>query len=145
MRIGELAARSGVSVRSLRYYEQQQLLEPGRTARGQRFYAAEHQTLVAQIQELFHAGFCSSVIRDLLPALGSPAEDEHLLESAFDAAAARLESEKRSIDAELYALATLRARLKLAPDARVSVQGGQHDPSPTAPPTPFDHRDRRLR
>jgi DNA-binding transcriptional MerR regulator len=145
MRIGELAERSGVSVRSLRYYEQQKLLEPRRPARGQRVYGAEHQTLVAQIQELFHAGFCSSVIRDLLPALRSSAEDEHLLKSAFDAAAARLESEKRSIEAELYALAALRARLKLAPDAGVTVQGGEHDPSPSTPPTPFDHRDRRLR
>jgi DNA-binding transcriptional MerR regulator len=32
MRIGELAARTGVSVRALRYYEEQELLAPERTS-----------------------------------------------------------------------------------------------------------------
>ena len=38
MRIGELAARSGVSVRALRYYEEQDLLISTRSASGQRHY-----------------------------------------------------------------------------------------------------------
>lgn len=145
MRIGELASQSGVSVRSLRYYEEQRLLHPRRTTGGQRVYTAEHLTLVVQIQELFQAGFCSSVIHELLPALGAPVHDADRLQAAFEAATARLESEKESIESELSALSRLRARLGLAPDTRVSLHGGHHDSSPAAPPAPFDHRDRRLR
>lgn len=38
MRIGELARRTGVSVRALRYYEEQGLLVPARAANGYREY-----------------------------------------------------------------------------------------------------------
>lgn len=120
MRIGELAARTGVSVRSLRYYEQQGLLDPERTAAGHRVYTADHQAHVLQIQELFQAGFCSSVIQDLLPALTRPEQDEAVLRDALAAAHARLESEKRSIEAELEELGRLRDRLGLAPDTHVT-------------------------
>ena len=145
MRIGELAARSGVSARSLRYYEAQRILAPMRTAGGHRVYSPQHLALVVQIQELFQAGFCSSVIQELLPALGSPEPDREALDEAFAAAAARLISEKESIEAELSALHSLRSRLGLAPDTHVSVQGGAHDSSAATAPAPFDHRDRRLR
>ncbi len=145
MRIGELSSRSGVSARSLRYYESQRLLEPKRTPGGQRVYSREHLTLVVQIQELYRAGFCSSVIHDLLPALCSTPQDDDALRAAFDAAAARLMSEKASIDAEMSVLHSLRSRLGLAPDTRVNVHGGEHDPSAATTSAPFDHRDRRLR
>lgn len=38
MRIGELAAKAGVSVRALRYYEEQNLLASERSPGGQRHY-----------------------------------------------------------------------------------------------------------
>lgn len=145
MRIGELSARSGVSARSLRYYEEQRLLAPTRTAGGQRVYSPQDLAVVIRIRELFQAGFCSSVIHELLPALSSPTRDDGALGAAFDAAAARLISEKESIEAELSALRDLRSQWGLAPDMHVSVQGAVHDALPTPTPTPFDHRDRRLR
>lgn len=145
MRIGELAARTGVSVRSLRYYEQQRLLAPQRTSAGHRLYAIEHETFVAQIQELFQAGFCSAVIRDLLPALTDPVQDRELLRTSLGAAQTRLASEKQSIEAEMAALEHLRHRLGLAPDAHVSAQDEGHDSSAASQTTTFDHRDRRLR
>ncbi|MFJ6456207.1 MerR family DNA-binding transcriptional regulator [Paenarthrobacter sp. NPDC091669] len=49
MRIGELATKTSVSVRSLRYYEQQGLLKPQRTASGHRDYATEDERIVLQI------------------------------------------------------------------------------------------------
>ena len=145
MRIGELATRTGVSVRSLRYYEQQGLLSPERSLAGHRLFAVEHHALVVQIQELFQAGFCSSVIQTLLPALGDPSHDEELLRASLAAAQARLESEKHSIEAELVALQQLRNRLGLAPDTHVRLQDEVHDSSPASPAAAFDHRDRRLR
>ena len=65
MKIGELARRTGVSVRSLRYYEQQQLLLAGRTSGGQRTYADDADERVELIQLLFGAGVPS---RDRRPA-----------------------------------------------------------------------------
>ena len=145
MRIGELAAATGVSVRSLRYYEEQHLLAPARTAAGRRVFDAQDVTVVARIQELFAAGFCSSVVRELLPALGAAERDPVLLGAAFGAAVARLEDERAAVDAELAALRSLASRLGVAPDTRVRAHGGPHDAPAAAPPAPTDHRDRRLR
>ncbi|MCD7441681.1 MerR family transcriptional regulator [Streptomyces lincolnensis] len=69
MRIGELARRTGVSERSLRYYEQQGLLTAGRTAGGHRDYAEVAVDRVIRIQELYAAGLNSSRIARLLPCM----------------------------------------------------------------------------
>lgn len=78
MRIGELANRTGVSERSLRYYEQQGMLTPNRTAGGHRDYPDGAVDRVIRIQELFAAGLCSSKITQLLPCMrdadGGPSE-----------------------------------------------------------------------
>jgi len=145
MRVGELASRTGVSPRSLRYYEQHGLLHPARTAAGQRLYRAEDEATVLRIQELFHAGFCSAVIQELLPALSAPERDDALLDEAFAQARARLESEQRSIEAELASLDRLRDGLGLASDMRVKAENVDHDPAQLPHATAFDHRDRRLR
>ncbi|KFG75164.1 MerR family transcriptional regulator [Streptomyces mutabilis] len=69
MRIGELARRTGVSERSLRYYEEQGLLAAERTPGGHREYAEAAVDRVVRIQELFAAGLCSSKIVELLPCM----------------------------------------------------------------------------
>src|SRR3954469_14599825 len=78
MRIGELARRTGVSERSLRYYEQQGLLTSDRTRGGQREYPEWAVDRVIRIQELFAAGLHSKKIARLLPCMrdadGGPSE-----------------------------------------------------------------------
>jgi DNA-binding transcriptional MerR regulator len=78
MRIGELARRTGVSERSLRYYEQQGLLAPSRTPGGHREYPEQSVDRVIRIQELFAAGLHSKKIARLLPCMriedGGPAK-----------------------------------------------------------------------
>ena len=69
MRIGELADRTGVSVRSLRYYEQQGLLVPTRTPGGHRDYPEMAVDRVIRIQELFAAGLSSRKIFRILPCM----------------------------------------------------------------------------
>ena len=69
MRIGELAARTGVSERSLRYYEQRGLLAADRTPGGQREYPEQAVDRVIRIQELFAAGLHSKTIARLLPCM----------------------------------------------------------------------------
>ncbi|MFE6336517.1 MerR family transcriptional regulator [Streptomyces sp. NPDC057806] len=69
MRIGELARRTGVSERSLRYYETQGLLRADRTPGGHRDYPEAAVDRVIRIQELFAAGLHSSRIAQLLPCM----------------------------------------------------------------------------
>ncbi|WP_329123907.1 MerR family transcriptional regulator [Streptomyces sp. NBC_01353] len=78
MRIGELARRSGVSDRSLRYYEMQGLLRSERTPGGQRHYGEWAVDRVIRIQALYAAGLNSKKIAQLLPCMrdadGAPNE-----------------------------------------------------------------------
>lgn len=88
MRIGELAERTGVSVRSLRYYEEQGLLASSRSTGGHRHYAEEGIDRVAYLQRLYSAGLSSQTIVGLLPCLESPSA------ATSDAAFERLVEER---------------------------------------------------
>ncbi|MEV0091354.1 MerR family transcriptional regulator [Streptomyces sp. NPDC050738] len=67
MKIGDLARETGVSVRLLRYYEDQGLLTSDRTDGGHRHYTAAAPTTVTQIRTLLAAGLPTKTIRDLMP------------------------------------------------------------------------------
>ena len=56
MKIGELAALTGVSVRSLRYYESQGLITPVRQANGYREYSPLAVETVETIQLYLNLG-----------------------------------------------------------------------------------------
>lgn len=72
MRIGDLAQRTGASVRSLRYYEEQGLLSSVRTTSGQRTYDDEAVGRVRLLRQLYNAGLTSSTIATLMPCVDSP-------------------------------------------------------------------------
>ncbi|MFD9892484.1 MerR family transcriptional regulator [Amycolatopsis sp. NPDC059027] len=119
MRIGELAEASGVSTRSLRYYEQQGLIRSQRTVGGWRDFDTAMIERVVMIQHLFAAGLGSGTINELLPCLEAPPEErtgvmERLLAQEVD----RLEAKRRDIERELETLRALRSDVAL-PDARV--------------------------
>ncbi|GAA4520127.1 MerR family DNA-binding transcriptional regulator [Brachybacterium paraconglomeratum] len=67
--IGELSSRTGVSHRSLRYYEEQGLLLAERTPAGHRRYDEEAVQRVALVQRLFAAGLTSAEVQPVLPGL----------------------------------------------------------------------------
>ncbi|ROO88916.1 DNA-binding transcriptional MerR regulator [Actinocorallia herbida] len=69
MRIGELARRTGVSTRLLRYYEEQGLLEPRRNASGYRDYSEEDLAAVLRVRRLLAAGLPTVTIASVLPCL----------------------------------------------------------------------------
>ncbi|MFC0848880.1 MerR family transcriptional regulator [Streptomyces noboritoensis] len=80
MKIGELSRETGVSVRLLRYYEEQGLLESGRTSGGHRSYAADAPRTVRRIRGLLDAGLPTRVIREVLDCVcGGEAEVEPCL------------------------------------------------------------------
>lgn len=67
MRIGELSRATGVSARSLRYYEQRGLITSRRRPNGYRDYDPSAVETVASIKSLLALGFPATLVADVLP------------------------------------------------------------------------------
>lgn len=106
MRIGELAARSGVSVRALRYYEENDLLTAERSASGQRHYREGAVDRVRWIQQLYQAGLSSRTIVKLLPCFDNNEVHDGVLEL--------LREERARVDRQVHDLIGTRDRLDSA-------------------------------
>lgn len=72
MRIGELAERTGVPRRLLRYYEEQGLITPRRLDNGYREYGDHLVDRVMKVRGLLDAGIPTRIIADMLPCLDQP-------------------------------------------------------------------------
>lgn len=72
MRIGELAERTGVPRRLLRYYEEQGLITPRRLDNGYREYDDHLVDRVMKVRGLLDAGIPTRIIADMLPCLDQP-------------------------------------------------------------------------
>ncbi|MEV5707973.1 MerR family transcriptional regulator [Actinoallomurus sp. NPDC052274] len=70
MRIGELAQATGTTTRALRYYEEQGLLRPQRSANGYREYSPEAERVVDNIRLLLASGLTSEDLRAVGECLG---------------------------------------------------------------------------
>ncbi|MFF2086814.1 MerR family transcriptional regulator [Nocardia sp. NPDC058176] len=105
MRIGELAEQAGVSVRSLRYYEEHGLLTSERSGGGQRTYAEDAVERVRLLQRLYAAGLSSSTIAELLPCVDSPSAEQ------TDEAWARLLEERAQLEQHIADLLRTRDTL----------------------------------
>jgi DNA-binding transcriptional MerR regulator len=106
MRIGELSRRTGVSQRSLRYYEEQGLLTSSRSDAGQRHYSDADVQRVSLIRQLLDAGMSSRVIATVLPCVETPG-DPGVVEEAF----ATMTRVRERIDADIAHLITTRDAL----------------------------------
>jgi DNA-binding transcriptional MerR regulator len=71
VKIGELSRATGVSIRSLRYYEQQGILSSERGANGYREYGPDAAAAVSRIRALMAIGLPTDTIRDILPCDGA--------------------------------------------------------------------------
>jgi len=119
MRIGELAVRTGASVRSLRYYEQQNLLASERSRSGQRHFPDSAVDRVALIRQLHAAGLSSKSILELLPCVVNGRATPELLD--------RLSAERDRIDRQIGDLVTARNRLEtVLTNATTNWRTGEH-------------------
>lgn len=96
LRIGELAARSGVSIDTVRYYEQRQLLPRApRTQSGYRVFTRDTVERIRFIKEAQEIGLSLDEIKELLTGEGGADKCRRvseLLRSKLDELAQRIKS-----------------------------------------------------
>jgi DNA-binding transcriptional MerR regulator len=126
MRIGELAARAGVSVRSVRYYEEQGLLTSTRSPSGQRLYTDDEVERVRFLQRLYGAGLSSRTISEVLPCVDSPSDQT--TDEAFD----RLLRERERINEPIENLLRTRDALDRLIAANRAHRAGSAEACPPA-------------
>ncbi|MDP9830224.1 MerR family transcriptional regulator [Kineosporia succinea] len=98
-----MSARTGVSARSLRYYEEQGLLASERSSSGQRLYGDEAVGRVRWIQLLFGAGLSSQDIVKLLPCVHSGVADPEMF-GVLAEQRARMDAQVKDLTATLEKL-----------------------------------------
>jgi DNA-binding transcriptional MerR regulator len=101
VRIGEVARAAGVSVRAVRYYEQQGLLAAERSPSGQRLYPRDAVVLVRFFQQMYAAGLTSQRIAELLPCWDSghtDAEQRAMLRAERDRIQAKVDDLQAALD-----------------------------------------------
>lgn len=112
MKIGELSKRTGVSIRMLRYYEEQGLLKPKRTVAGYRDFDQGEVRTLERIKLLSSAGMNLVTILQFLPcvrgegAVFEPCDElRNLLHEQIrfaDEKAAKLAESRKILDSFLY-------------------------------------------
>ncbi|MFM9372179.1 MerR family transcriptional regulator [Streptomyces sp. Da 82-17] len=111
MQIGELAQRTGASRRSIRYYEQQGLLEAHRAGNGWRVYEASAVHRVLNVRELIGAGLTVDDIRQVTPCLDMKTEEFLACQDGSDEILATYEGRLAAVEAKAAELARYRAEL----------------------------------
>jgi DNA-binding transcriptional MerR regulator len=105
LKIGELAHRTGVSVRALRYYEEKGVLRPSRTPSGYRTFIDPDVRTVAHIRNLLAAGLGMGLIGEILSCMSG---ESLLLADCRE----RLEAERRRMTQDIDRLAHARSLLE---------------------------------
>ncbi|MFD7666258.1 MerR family transcriptional regulator [Streptomyces sp. NPDC059788] len=108
MFIGELSKRTGVSTRSLRYYEQQGLLRPQRRASGYREFDEPDVAAVRRVRILLAAGLNTDLIREVLPCM---TEEGAVLAPTCEEMAQDLERERERLSRSIEQLQDAHAML----------------------------------
>lgn len=99
MKIGELAERTGVPQRMLRYYEQQGLLSPERSDNGYRSYREHDVERVQRVRSLIRSGMPTRLVRVVLEM-----EDDTWTEQCTRDFAETLAEELRALDDRIACL-----------------------------------------
>ncbi|WP_194818392.1 MerR family transcriptional regulator [Nocardia sp. XZ_19_385] len=124
MRIGDLSTRTGVSVRMLRYYEEQGLLQPARLPSGYREYCDDDVHTVRNIRTLLAAGLNTQTIAAVLPCM---VDADGTLAPACPDLLPGLQRERDRIDQAVADLLAARAALDTIMGAAPSPGAGDPD------------------
>jgi DNA-binding transcriptional MerR regulator len=153
MRIGELARVTGVTTRALRYYEEQGLLQPDRSANGYRSYPDSAVRIVKNIRLFLAAGLTTDDLRLLDDCLRDELIGDHacadpttkidVFEHRLAALQQRINSLVAVRDQLLDRLSDLRR--SHAPDAASAIPAGSEEQSGAVPVRRADQCTQVLR
>ena len=108
MKVGEVATRAGISVRSVRYYERAGLISATRQTNGYREFDETAIALARAIRDLIASGFTIDEVRSLsscLPATTTTAD-------CCTQTAALYRNKLQQIDAQMRTLGAVRRRVE---------------------------------
>ena len=109
MKIGELAARAGCDVETVRFYERDGLLEaPGRDASGYRNYEERHLTQLSFVRHLRSLDISLAEVRQLLDYAAHPDQSCAQVNELLDGHIALVKQRLRSLRALEQQLVDLR-------------------------------------
>nr|WP_155074041.1 MerR family transcriptional regulator [Streptomyces taklimakanensis] len=121
MRIGEVAERTGLSLRTIRHYEEVGLVVPSaRTKGGFRLYTAADVDRLMVVRRMKPLDFSLEEMRDLLSITDRLSDAGSLAEAERERLRERLDAYRRVADARCE---TLRARLMAAEDFAATLRG----------------------
>jgi MerR family Zn(II)-responsive transcriptional regulator of zntA len=145
MRIHELARRTGVSIRSLRYYEQKQLITARRLNNGYRDFDEAAIERVRTIQLYFGLGLNTDQIEQIMNCNGTHAFPQK--NPLCDEVLSLYEEKLQEVEEQITALDAVRSRLheRIATFKWMKTTSSSHnadaDPSPAKAEKPWESAD----
>lgn len=107
MHISDLAARAGVTVKAVRYYESQGLLRPEREANGYRTYGEHDVVVVREVKALLSLGLTAEQTYPFIECLRAGNDRADVCPASLTAYRTRI----AEVDARIAELSDLRAKL----------------------------------
>jgi DNA-binding transcriptional MerR regulator len=107
MRISDLAAEAGVTVKAVRYYESQGLLKPRRESNGYRAYDEDDVLVVREVKALLSLGLTAEQTYPFIECLRAGNERADVCPASLTAYRTRI----ADVDRRIAELSDLRTRL----------------------------------
>ena len=125
LKIGEVAELLKITVRTIRYYEEEELLEPHRTSGGTRLYSEQHLARLKAILHLTENGFPLEVIR----LIGKTRETCSTGNEGSKKISNIIENSITEIEDKINNLKSLKLELSAAKKQVIKCKGCKNEPS----------------
>jgi len=131
LKIGEVAELLKITVRTIRYYEEEELLEPHRTNGGTRLYTGQHLARLKAIIHLAENGFSLEVIR----LIGNTREACSTGNEGSEKISDIIDNSIKNIEEKINNLKSLQSELSAAKKQVKKCNGCKNKPSSMGCPT----------
>ena len=125
LKIGEVAELLNITVRTIRYYEEEKLLEPHRTDGGTRLYTEQHLARLKAILHLTENGFPLEVIR----LIGNTRETCLTGNEGSKKISEIIDSSIKDVEEKINNLKFLKSELSAAKKQVIKCNGCKNEPS----------------
>ena len=131
LKIGEVAELLDITVRTIRYYEEEGLLEPHRTKGGTRLYSEQHINRLKAILHFTENGFALDVVR----LIGNTRETCLTGNEGSEKISTIIDDSIQDIEDKIHKLSSLRSDLSAAKKQVKKCRGCTNQPSSEGCPT----------